>query len=245
MRFSAVNGWVLVGAALLGASGCQTVEGDALRGGQLYDNWWVVTGLDEPPNDHPLWASRPDQESNARTGAQTWRCKECHGWDYAGVSGAYGSGDHRTGIKGILTTEKSAAELIDLLEHEHGYGQILDDQSIADLVAFIQNGVIDTTTIIASDGSFIGESPFGEDLYVGTCVECHGENGLQLPPGAADDFVDFPGYLANDNPQEFLHKVRFGQPGAVMPAQADNLSNEELADLGAFVQTLPQAPDQD
>ena len=39
-----------------------------------------------------------------RAGADTWRCKECHGWDYAGKDGAYGSGDHRTGIVGVLGT---------------------------------------------------------------------------------------------------------------------------------------------
>lgn len=250
MRFFAVNvhgSLAIVGAALLGATGCQSVEGDALRGGQLYDNWWVVTQQDEPSGDHPLWASRPDEESNARTGGETWRCKECHGWDYAGVDGAYGSGDHRTGIKGILTTDKSAAQIIALLNDPkgHGYGEILDEQSIADLVAFIQDGTIDTTTIIASNGSFVGEAQLGDDLYLDTCVQCHGKDGLQLPPGAGDDFVDFPGYLSNDNPQEFLHKVRFGQPGSVMPPQADNMSNEDLANLGAFAQILPQAPEQD
>jgi len=31
-------------------------------------------------------ASRHDPESNPRTGADTWRCKECHGWDYKGVA---------------------------------------------------------------------------------------------------------------------------------------------------------------
>jgi cytochrome c553 len=248
MRFSAVKvhgSWALVGAALLGASGCQSVEGDALRGGQLYDNWWVVTEQSEPAGDHPLWASRPDAQSNSRTGAQTWRCKECHGWDYAGVDGTYGSGDHRTGIKGVLATNKSAAQLIDLLEDAHGYGGVLDEQSIADLVAFIQQGAIDTTTIIASDGSFYGDAQLGDDLYLSACVQCHGKDGLQPPPGAADDFGDYPGFLANDNPQEFLHKVRFGQPGSVMPPQADNLSDFELSNLGAFVQILPQGPDQD
>jgi cytochrome c553 len=248
MRFSPANGHgslALVGAVLLGASGCQSVEGDALRGGQLYDNWWVVTKHDEPSADHPLWAARPDAQSNQRTGAQTWRCKECHGWDYAGVDGAYGSGDHRTGIKGILTTNKSAAKLVDLLEHDHGYGAVLDEQSIADLVAFIQEGAIDTTTIIASDGSFYGDAQLGDDLYLSACVQCHGKNGLKLPPGADDDFDEYPGYLSNENPQEFLHKVRFGQPGSVMPPQADNLSDTDLTNLGAFVQMLPQSPDQD
>jgi thiosulfate dehydrogenase len=73
----------------------------ASLGGLLYDNWWAVTGADEPATDQPLWKT---QTTNTRTGADTWRCKECHGWDYKGVEGAYGSGSHKTGFKGILAS---------------------------------------------------------------------------------------------------------------------------------------------
>jgi mono/diheme cytochrome c family protein len=68
-------------------------------GGILYDMWWAVTGADEPTGDHPLWAT---QNTNTRTGPDTWRCKECHGWDYRGADGAYGSGSHFTGFVGVL-----------------------------------------------------------------------------------------------------------------------------------------------
>src|SRR3990172_1061139 len=81
------------------------LSGDPVRGGLLYDEWWVVIAEDEaeahmaegPATDHPLWKT---QTTNTRTGADTWRCKECHGWDYKGVDGAYGSGSHQTGFKG-------------------------------------------------------------------------------------------------------------------------------------------------
>ena len=45
-----------------------------------------------PSGDHPMWARRPDAEANSRSGADTWRCKECHGWDYKGKDGAYAKG---------------------------------------------------------------------------------------------------------------------------------------------------------
>jgi len=61
------------------------------RGGQLYDEWWKVTGAEAPTSSHPVWAT---QSTNTRTGEDTWRCKECHGWDYLGAEGAYGSGSH-------------------------------------------------------------------------------------------------------------------------------------------------------
>ncbi|MCK4801506.1 MAG: hypothetical protein KAS84_05915, partial [Anaerolineales bacterium] len=73
--------------------------GDSLRGGLLYDKWWKPLGLDAPEVDHPLWATQTD---NTRSGDDTWRCKECHGWDYKGADGAYSSGSHFTGFVGVI-----------------------------------------------------------------------------------------------------------------------------------------------
>ena len=40
--------------------------------------------------------------------------------------------------------------------------------------------------------------------------------------------------IANDNPWEFQHKVRFGQPGSTMPvAISGGATNQDVADLGA------------
>src|SRR3990172_2406752 len=75
------------------------LAGDMIRGGLLYDVWWDVVGADAPTTDQPLWKT---QTTNTRTGPDTWRCKECHGWDYKGVDGAYGAGSHKTGFAGIV-----------------------------------------------------------------------------------------------------------------------------------------------
>ena len=57
-----------------------SARGDAVRGGALYDKWWVVSeGAEAPTGNHPLRATRPDATSNPRTGSTTWRCKERHG----------------------------------------------------------------------------------------------------------------------------------------------------------------------
>lgn len=71
---------------------------DAVRGGLLYDKWWEINGQAAPPGNHPFYPSIGKQ-----SGADTWRCKECHGWDYRGKGGAYSSptGSHYTGIKGV------------------------------------------------------------------------------------------------------------------------------------------------
>jgi thiosulfate dehydrogenase len=53
------------------------------RGGQLYDNWWEALGTKGPTTTHPSYPAASEQK-----GDTTWRCIECHGWDYLGAAGA-------------------------------------------------------------------------------------------------------------------------------------------------------------
>ncbi|HET7087304.1 MAG TPA: hypothetical protein VFL17_01505, partial [Anaerolineae bacterium] len=123
------------------------LAGDAVRGGQLYDTWWAVAPMEEeehkegeeheaagPTTDQPLWKT---QTTNTRTGEETWRCKECHGWDYRGVDGAYGSGSHKTGFVGIFNAQsKPAAELLAILKGstnpDHDFSKDIDEQGLID-----------------------------------------------------------------------------------------------------------------
>ena len=81
------------------------------------------------------------------------------------------------------------------------------------------------------------------DLGIGTnvaCAVCHGADGTQL---LFDEGTVTLGGLANDNPWEVQHKVRFGQPGTAMPSSvAGGATTQDVADLAAYVQTLPQTP---
>jgi len=228
-----------------------------VRGGLIYDKFWIAVETDEPTTDHPLWASRPDTESNSRTGSDTWRCKECHGWDYQGVNGAYATGSHRTGIAGIFGTTLSAQDVFDLLKNDsptttngHGYGAAgLSDADIWNAAKFVLEGQIDTDTIIDGGGAFTGTAATGQTLYdsgIGVnigCAVCHGSDGLTPPSSASEGFDDFVGAVANGNPWEFQHKVRFGQPGTSMPSAVDGGgTSQDVADLGAYAQTIPEAP---
>ncbi len=47
---------------------------DELRGGLLYDKWWVINGSPEPTGVHPLYPPFGPQ-----IGSTTFRCKESHG----------------------------------------------------------------------------------------------------------------------------------------------------------------------
>ena len=146
---------------------------------------------------------------------------------------------------------KTAQEVFDIIKTVHGFGAAgLSDADIWDLAAFVlgtTGAQFDTRTIIGTTGgSFTGTAATGATLFtsgIGTgtaCSGCHGTDGLTIPPGAAATYDDWVGKIADDNPEEFQHKVRFGQPGTAMPASVSNGgTSQDVADLGTHAQTLP------
>jgi len=222
------------------------LNADLVRGGQLYDKYWAVTGGDAPTGEHILYPS-----FGQKSGGNTWRCKECHGWDYIGKDGRYKGGSHFTGIKGLFPASMSLWRAFLTIKEDHGYSATdLADADIWDLVKFYKEGMIDLSLIFSVDGTFTGEKELGKILYSSgmpgsesgavktntACSTCHGPDGTtELVAG----FDAFPGFLSNENPQEFLHKVRFGHPGTLMPA-SESISGSLLnvSNLAAYSQTL-------
>ncbi|MDP2662355.1 MAG: c-type cytochrome, partial [Dehalococcoidia bacterium] len=220
--------------------------GDVAKGGRLYDEWWEeAPGASEPKGDHPLWAT---QTTNTRKGTDTWRCKECHGWDYAGKDGAYGSGSHKTGFVGVsdAASKKSQVELVAILKGSsnpnHDFSKLIDDASINNLANFLKQGLVDDTQLIdyASKKPKGANATRGKDLYERSCAACHGSDGTKLNFGS-ESAPEFVGTIAQDNPQELLHKIRTGQPGAAMPsALVSGWSMEDVMDVLAHAQSLPK-----
>ena len=248
---------VAAGAASCGSSSkATTAEGESVqgadtltkqldealleRGGQLYDTWWVVADLPEPEGDHPFWSR---QQTNTRTGPVTWRCKECHGWDYMGYQGAYKPGSsHHTGFPGVYNarTISDAMLTTSLTRPGHDFSQV-GDENMAALVAFIQTGLVDVTPYIAPDTKRIlgGDIEHGGVLFRNTCAACHGPQGQKMDLGHEKQ-PQYLGHVARDNPWEFIHKVRFGQPGTTMPAAVNKgWDMNAIRDVAAYAQTLP------
>ena len=215
------------------------------RGGQLYDDWWRTTvDTVKPGEDHPLWKM---QTTNKRRGYATYRCKECHGWDYRGKDGAYSKGSHYTGFKGVLqSAEKmSLKELEAVLKgftnKEHDFSKYVNDEDIADLALFMKKGLTDTNKLVSSDGIPVkGDPNAGRIIFMNTCMHmCHGGVGTMINFGDSEK-PEFVGTVANENPWEFIHKVRAGQPGTRMPSAIINKwSEEDINDLLTFARTLP------
>jgi mono/diheme cytochrome c family protein len=222
---------------------------DVVQGGLMYDTWWTALNLPEPVGDHPLYPPAGQQ-----SGSTTWRCKECHGWDYKGVDGAYGAGSHYTGIRGVYGSTLSTEEMFLLIRDNtgpngHGYGDAgLSDDDINKIVAFLQDGLVDTDAYIDGNGAFIGVAEIGRWGYQAaagyyTCTHCHGENGTEINFGTPSD-PEYVRDVALDNPWEFLHKVRFGQPATLMPSWLLVAGNDQgAADIGRYVQEDFPPPD--
>lgn len=213
---------------------------DAVNGGLLYDKWWKVNGGAEPTTDFdPIWAS---QNTNARSGSDSWRCKECHGWDYVGKDGRYSTGSHFTGFNGIWGSRNDHMEdVFDAIKGDgadHDLSAVLSDENIADLTKFVKEGLIDMSLYI-SNGVATGDANNGQGLYDANCSPCHGADGNTLDFKSSEG-VQGIGWLADDNPQETLHKIRWGHPGTTMPSGIidSGLTDDETGDILAYAQSL-------
>ena len=155
------------------------LKGDMIRGGKLYDAWWTETKQAAPTDDNPLFAS---QTTDKAKGANTWKCSECHGWDYKGVDGVYGKGSHMTGFPGVLKDKgKPEAEILAALKGKtnpkHDFSGVMEEQDLADLAAFISQGTIDVDLVLQKDGTPKGDLAAGKVVFDKVCSTCHGPNG--------------------------------------------------------------------
>ena len=219
--------------------------GGIALGGRLYDKWWkAVPGVKEPAGDHPLWAL---QTTNKLKGSATWRCKECHGWDYRGKDGVYGSGSHRTGFTGIMgVRDKSVEQINGILKGatnpKHNFSVGLDDAALTNLAIFLKHGVVDLAPVIDAKAKkpIKADSARGQQMSA-MCAACHGPDGKKLNFGSPAK-PEYVGTVAKANPWEFLHKVRSGHPGSEPPMPAGvelGWKLQDVLDILAYSATLP------
>lgn len=205
-------------------------------GGRIYDNWWDALDRKKPDGTHPSYPA-----ASAQTGPGTWRCKECHGWDYKGRDGGYRTGSHATGIVGIGgAAGRDVKDIVALLRQPvHGYSEaMINDEELARVAAFVSRGQHDTSRVIeARTGEVSGNLENGRGVYQTICAACHGFDGRLLNWGTADK----PAYIGTEArkfPEEVLHKIRNSHPGAAM-VSLRAMPLDAAVDLLKFVRTLP------
>ncbi len=205
-------------------------ESSIARGGRLYDKWYAVVDADKPDTSHPAY---PADKKYAKKPGSNWRCKECHGWDTMGKDGAYASGKHSTGIKGVNNAD--AASIISVIKDDtHQYADKLSDADMQDLANFISMAAVNYSDYIDSATKSVkgGDAAQGEAYFNTICSSCHGVKG--------DQPKDMKKTLAKQmgNPWEVMHKILNGQPAEDMPALRA-LDRQVVVDIMAHIATLP------
>lgn len=207
-------------------------------GGRIYDNWWEALDREEPEGTHPTYPSAGKQD-----GESTWRCKECHGWDYKGAEGVYRGGSHFTGIKGIDgAAGRDEAAIAALLRSPiHGYTpEMITDAELARVAAFVSRGQVDVGAFVdlGTREVIAGDIENGRAIFQTVCAACHGFDGRRLDWGDSDG----PAYVGTEAaaaPDEVLHKILNAHPGVEM-VNLRAFGAGAAGDVLRYVATLPQ-----
>jgi mono/diheme cytochrome c family protein len=202
------------------------------NGGRLYDDWQVHTAGLRQSLMHPAY---PPKAYYANAAPDTWRCKECHGWDYKGNSGQYAKGNHATGIKGIraLVGADPKLTLGVLRSSSHHYSAVLTPRDLQDLANFVSYGQIDMDTVIdPRTGLSRGDAALGASHYRSMCAGCHGLEGRYVAKRSL-------GKVSKEDPWHSLHNMLNGHPDDTMPALRE-IDPKVTNDILAHIQTLQE-----
>lgn len=222
----------LLGLTLAAPGIAAETDSAIARGGRLYDKYFAENKTTKPETDHAAYPNKGGKYGKDAS----WRCKECHGWDYLGKDGAYAKGGHASGIKGVQGfAGKDPAAIVAVIKNAtHGYtDKQLSAKDMNDLALFIANGQIDMAKYIDATTKKVKGDPAKGEVYFNTvCAGCHGFDGKKVKDAPALGSVA-------DNPYEMLHKVRNGQPSEGMPALRA-LDIQISLDIVSYLPQLPK-----
>jgi mono/diheme cytochrome c family protein len=184
-------------------------------------------------------------------------CSACHGEQ--GKGGVSADVPALTEIGKTLTV----AQLSSIIEHGLGesanptkpympvWGPVISKSQVNDLVAYLHAGlpaVVDATPVPVT--RIQGPAVAGAALYVRDgCINCHGPSGLGGVPNPLSEDKTIPPLSGQDFRKEFdtnakiVNVIRSGSvigkaPIASMPHWGGILSDQDLADLVAYLKTL-------
>jgi mono/diheme cytochrome c family protein len=196
-------------------------ESSIARGARLYENWFLESREREEILPHPAFVTK-----DSRVGAaDTWRCVECHGWDYKGNHGFPAILSRKGEKPGVIVKLLKAAP--------HNYEGMMDESDFADLANFVVRGQVDMAPLIDSARRLgaAGAAAF-ENIFATTCANCHGPDGARLRG------IRQLGETARQTPSKVLHVVLNGHAGGNMPALRAFGTSMAVGML-AYAKTLP------
>ena len=203
-------------------------------GGKLYDNLWVITDTTPPAERNPSFP-----QDVAMSAEETWRCVSCHGWDYKGAAGERAKFGANTAFRSLKHLVGADLELIagKIRRAPHEYPDVAMPDFVVEMLAmFISRGQYDRDGLMNEAGKVAGDTTRGRDIFEGACMTCHQPDGRAYLIGEKGDRSSL-GWVARNRPEQAVHKIRNGVPGAEMLA-VGFLEPEQIRDLVAFLQTL-------
>jgi len=223
----------------------EQAPGDPMRGGRLYAAWDNLVDSELPQETHPLWPTNSAGDFPVR---YTWRCINCHGWDYMGsrsrstltVNRSMGYPD----LFGMVNKpeEDILPSLTGKITSEHDFSAYLEEDDLRDLAAFLSSEltlpdfIADWDTFQAQGTLEVGEQKFGE-----ICASCHGQEGEKINLNTDQNPI-FLGDMAWTNPWRIAHIIRFGHLNTrVPPGELYGVPFSQQIDILAYIQTLPNA----
>jgi cytochrome c2 len=218
-----------------GPASSAEIDSKIAYGGNLYDNWPELIKGEVSKETHPSYP-----KESKKKGKSTWRCKECHGWDYKGKDGHYGvqGSSSYTGIKGIRAMDGADPAKIEAIikDKTHALNKdMLSQSEIEALALFVSKGQVDMDKFVdPKTGKAIGNVAKGEAYYNTVCAKCHGLDGKK-----PKDMPESLGKLSNRVPWETAHKIRNADPAPEMPALRAFPLDIQI-DILAYTQTLSQ-----
>lgn len=220
----------LVSALLASSMAATAVAADAVdplsenasiaRGGRLYEYWAHEAGERDEIIPNPAFKTK-DVRVEAK---DTWRCVECHGWDY--------KGNHDfVGIRG--SQGRKSAEIIAILKGPlHRFEGMMHEAYLTDLANFVSRGQVDMAALIAATRNSKTDTKAYENIFATTCANCHGLDG------GRQRGVPQLGVTARKQSSKVLHVILNGHAGGNMPALRAFGTSMAVGML-AYVQSLP------
>ena len=246
-------GMIILGLVLAGFSfnlsakpAQDTPPPDPERGGRLYVSWDLVTNFSGIEARHPLWGNSNTPQIPDRI---TWRCVNCHAWDYRGSEGRLPYPGMQRGQDNpslLPLTSSPAEEILAWLDGtnnpDHNFSNYLSDQDLRDISAFISNALVNPDLIATTENNEVqGTISVGNDVYREYCQSCHGAEGEKINFGSTT-VPSFMGDLAWANPWRIAHEVHFGHISSSVPSASTlGISFSQQIDLLAYLQTMPRA----
>jgi mono/diheme cytochrome c family protein len=177
----------------------------------------------------PLKSSDPVVERGKQTFAM---CAPCH----------QPNGEGKVGLAPSLTDQDFLALasddfIADTISHGRpGTSMIsfafLNENQVSDIIHFLRSFQRTPNRKVDHNWTSSGDRKNGEELYVGVCAQCHGDNGKGYILGGSGTGIGLNGFLDKANDGYIKAVILSGREGTPMRAFGDSLGLAQLSDQG-------------